>query len=141
MRSRDGLQKVCVVCEDKPKKLPEQVISLPKDDHSSSDTDDIEMAICFLKNLNYYLKTEGTAQHVQSFLSILEAALPAVKECLKGVDWKCCKTIFEEIRDKIKTRILDVLSNSQISCTDIIVNHFQILSRLFKCLNELPEIR
>lgn len=134
MRSRDGLQIVCVICEDKPKK-PE-VISLTKDDAVS----DLDIFERLLEILARSLKSDESAQPIQSFLTVLEAAMPAIVEASCDFSVKRLGSVIEEIREKIRLRIMKTLTDSHTSCTEIVVNQFQISSRLLKCLREFPKI-
>ena len=141
MRSRDGTQTLCVVCEPKVAtavSVP-QTVSEPASAPSAPLTGTAEQFYCavaagILKSLDSALQVEPSFETAQFFVSTIQSALPALQKC---APISASDAAFAGVLDKLRRQIislLDTLGAKSLSA------RFEWIDQLLKELKQLEDL-
>ncbi len=152
MRSRDGMQTVCVVCEDTKAKssIPavqttkkyaqtvgttfnSELISTSVPADISGNNVSARMTSNIVSLLNSSLHSSDSTQSLDTFVDILESALPLLKLSIS-----LSSSMIGEVKSKIGERLQRPLQSNDSRAA---INYFKLMKRLLDALIELDTIK
>lgn len=137
MRSRDGLQIVCVVCEPKISEFKDQAVEnfiISKEGEIKSNLSDVVIEN-ILSVLNSSLHSNETEQSLECFITILESAIVPLKLLNAPLS---LNTSFSSIKSKIDFRLRNPCKSKD---SREVIEYFNLINRQLKILNDFDILK
>ena len=134
MRSRDGTQTVCVVCEPSKPSVPAPQPSLITLTTDKSKFYSI-VAVNVLKTLDKSLSVDPAVLSTDIFISLFESALSVLVKCSPVPEE------LESVHTKLMAKINNLIEFAPDSSEyQAVISHFQVLEKLLNLSRKLEEL-
>ena len=134
MRSRDGTQTVCVVCEPSKPSVPAPQPSLITSTTDKSKFYSI-VAVNVLKTLDKSLSVDPAVLSTDIFVSLFESALSVLVKCSPVPEE------LESVHAKLMAKINNLIEFAPDSSEyQAVISHFQVIEKLLNLSRKLEEL-